>query len=155
MHMIFLFYQYHLRPLKLCLLFKFGSGFGYGGGIWSQQQAPRSPSGFSNMRMNQPNMWPLSASEQQQQHGGFSSPQMSRAPGMKPVESWSTAADDHPSPPISSQDEQAFSSSPTTSSSTSSQDGINSHEAFICRKCDSKCADGDAFRAHVEKCFNS
>jgi len=145
--------QQNMPPPNMQMNNQFGSGFGYGGGIWSQQQAPRSPSGLGNMRMNQPNMWPLPSSEQQQ--GGYPSPQATRAPGMKPVESWSTAADEHSSPPISSQEEHAFSSSPTTSSSSNSQDSITSHETFICRKCDSKCADGDAFRAHVEKCFNS
>ncbi|XP_065063424.1 uncharacterized protein LOC135689977 isoform X2 [Rhopilema esculentum] len=132
---------------------QFGSGFGYGGGIWSQQQAPRSPSGFNNMRMNQPHMWPLTSSEQQHQPG-FGSPQMSRAPGMKSGESWSSASDEQPSPPVNPRDENPFSTSPTTSS-TSSQESNNNHEGFICRKCDSKCPDGDAFRAHVEKCFNS
>ena len=134
-------------------LSQFGSSFGYGGSIWSQQQGPRSPSGFGNMRPNPPNMWPLSSSEQQP--GGFPSPQMSRAPGMKPVESWSTATDEQPSPPVSIHDDSPFPSSSPAISSESSPENGSSNDTYVCRKCDSKHTDSDSFRAHVEKCFNS
>lgn len=136
---------------------QFGSGLGYNSGIWSQQQGPRSPSGFGNMRSTPPNMWQFPTSEQQNQ-SGFPSPQMSRAPGIKPTDSWSTATDEQLSPPVSSQEDQGSRSlfpTPPSGSSENSPDSNNGQDVYVCRKCDSKYMDGESFRSHVEKCFSS
>eukprot|EP00794_Sanderia_malayensis_P012032 gene12032-13274_t len=134
---------------------QFNSGLGYNGGIWSQQQGPRSPSSYGNMRSTPPNMWQFPTSEHQNQ-SGFQAPQISRPPGIKPTDTWSTVTDEQQNHPVVSQEESLFPTPPPGSSDNSPESGSNSNnDVYVCRKCDSKYMDGESFRSHVEKCFSA